>query len=58
MQYEIRRNDERYGDMAKDLPSTIICLNCTEDQARLVAQRLTNWYAGCDYMFYLFPEDD
>lgn len=53
----ILRNDERYGDMAKDLPRRIIAFG-TLKQAQEMADRLSNWYAGCDYMFYVPESDD
>jgi hypothetical protein len=53
----VMRNDERYGDMAKDLPRQMIVFG-TLKEAREMAERLSNWYAGCDYMFYVCGDDD
>lgn len=43
----------RYGDLGKELPEVIMCPDSTIEEATLLAERLSNFYAGCEYIFYV-----
>jgi hypothetical protein len=56
----IRRNVERYPDsphVACVWPDQIIVVG-TPEQAQIIAERLSNWEAGCTYYFYVAGVDD
>ena len=46
MRFKIIRNDERYGDTAKEGPKEVM-VDCNVEQARFVADRLTDYFPGC-----------
>ena len=54
----IRRNDERYPGIAQDESPKEICVLGTEEQTAWVAAALSNWYPGCDYIFYEVAEEE
>jgi hypothetical protein len=52
MLYIIKKDENRYGDLAKDLPDTIIVEGTLAEAVR-VAEYLSGWYVGCEYIFYV-----
>ncbi len=58
MTWTIRKNIERYfPDFDRKMPNLITCEG-TQEQAAELAERLTNWNAGCDYAYYVVGVDD
>ena len=58
MEHWIVKNTERYGkDLDRLMPSRISC-DGTIEQARELAQRLSNWNAGCDYAYYVVGDGE
>lgn len=53
----ITKQTSRYSGLAKELPDLIIC-NGTKEQAEELAFRLSNWYPGCDYIFFVADEEN
>lgn len=50
-------NEGRYGDLGHELPKEIN-VHCELGKARLLAERISNWYPGCDYIFYVEGDDN
>lgn len=55
--FRILKDKQRYEDTGNELPDEILC-NGTLEQAREVAFRLSNWYAGCDFLFYVEGDEN
>ena len=53
----IIKNTDRYPGIDPKMPSVIMC-NGTLEQARELAERLSNWNAGCDYCYYLVDDPE
>lgn len=54
----IIKNTMRYGkDLDRKIPNFILC-NGTLEQAEELADRLTNWNAGCDFAYYIVGTED
>lgn len=56
-EYIIVRSD-RYDNLGNELPDRIVLPNSTREQATCLAKRLSNYYARCEYIFYVEGEDD
>ena len=57
--WTIIKNVSRYPGIAPYHPDIIFCVG-TLEQARQLAEDLSNYQAGCDYAFYVEhdPEDE
>jgi hypothetical protein len=53
----VKKQSDRYPGLADDLPNEIVC-HGTKEQAELLAERLSNYYPGCDYIFYVVDEEN
>jgi hypothetical protein len=53
----LKRNDERYTPKPGRWPDEIL-VHGTVNQARFVAESLSNFEAGCDYFWYVEGSDD
>ena len=47
--FAIQKNSERYKDIDNQLPDYFLVLGLNKEQADILAYRLSNWNAGCDY---------
>lgn len=50
--YILIKNTARYSDIDPKLPDFLVCYG-TKEQAEEIAERLSNWNAGCDYAWYV-----
>lgn len=57
MNHVIIKNVNRYPEIDPLMPSVIIC-NGTLEQAKELAERLSNRNAGCDYCYYVIGTED
>ncbi len=55
--WAIIKNVARYEGIDPKMPDIIACFG-TLEQARELAERLSNWNAGCDYAYYVAGADD
>ena len=51
--FTIVKNVARYGSLGKDFPDEIVVTKGTKEHALYLADYLTNYFAGCDFMFYV-----
>lgn len=59
MKYEIVRNDERYPGLGAEYPSRVTTSeDCTPEQAKALAEIMTDCNPGCDEMFYVQLADE
>jgi hypothetical protein len=64
--WKILRNDERYGPIVRERISDEawkayplqLTVFGTLDQAKWVADQISNWHAGCDYFYYVEGEPE
>lgn len=53
----IKYNEERYGDLydhqKQAIPKDINISGVTKEQANWIAERLSDWFPGCDYIYYV-----
>lgn len=59
MSFTIRRNDERYGPpfLRGVWPERIIIEGVTSEEARLIAEKLSDHFAGCQFYYYVVEDE-